>query len=95
MNIFVCFLDLSGGFSGEECFDEKVTWDAEDFYDAAKRSLDRKGTRGYRLTVFRDNKNDDWAYASDENQNNNVCNAKLNQRGDFVNDYRINYIYNL
>ena len=94
MNIFVCFLDLSGGFVGEECFDEKVIWDAEDFYDAAKRSLDRKGTRGYRLTVFRDN-NDDYGYASDENQNNNVCSRKLNQRGDFVNDYRIAYIYNL
>jgi len=85
--------DLSGGFVGEECFDEKVTWDAEDFYNAAKESLRRKGN--YRLTVFRDNKNDDWATASDENQNNNVCTTKLNQRGDFVNDYRIAYIYNL
>ena len=91
MNIFVCFLDLSGGFSGEECFDEKVTWDAEDFFDAAQKSLDRKSTRGYRLTVFRDN-NDNWATASDENQN--VCNTKLNQRGQ-LHDYRIAYKYNL
>ena len=91
----VCFLDLSGGFVGEECFDEKDTWDANKFYDAAKESLRQKGTRGYRMTVFRANKNDDWATASDENQNNNYCNTKLDQRGDFVNDYRIVYIYNL
>jgi len=80
---------------GTKCFDYDTTptWDARKFYDEAKKGLDRKGVRSYRLTVFRYNRDDDDDYKETaRSPPNNKCFKQLNQNGD---DFRISYVYRL
>jgi len=67
---------------------------AEDFYDEAEKYLTRKGYwGGYRMIVFRDTKDDDYAISwPEELPNNNGCNKHLDL-GPFF-PFRIVYVRN-